>query len=149
MSALTPRQERFVAEYLVDLNATQAAIRAGYSPKTANEQAARLLANVSVQAAVHEAQAARQTRTEVTQDQVVTELARMAFYDVGAIAAHPMSGPEDIAALPEDVRRAIVGWSWDKAGNFTVKLSPKTPSLDLLARHLGLLKTVNQHSPLL
>ena len=49
---LTAKQELFVAEYLVDLNATQAAIRAGYSEKTANEQSARLLAKVSVQAAV-------------------------------------------------------------------------------------------------
>ena len=58
-SGLTPRQARFVKEYLVDLNGTQAAIRAGYSSRTANEQAARLLANISVKAAV-EAGAATQ-----------------------------------------------------------------------------------------
>ncbi len=46
---MTARQKRFCDEYLIDCNATQAAIRAGYSPKTANEQGARLLANVSVQ----------------------------------------------------------------------------------------------------
>ena len=49
---MTAKQERFVEEYLIDLNATQAAIRAGYSPKTANEQGARLLAKVSVQTAI-------------------------------------------------------------------------------------------------
>lgn len=49
---MTPKQKRFVEEYLIDLNATQAAIRAGYSPKTANEQGARLLANVSIQSAI-------------------------------------------------------------------------------------------------
>jgi phage terminase small subunit len=81
MPALTAKQARFVAEYLVDLNATQAAIRAGYSARTANEQAARLLANVSVAAAVAEAQAARGKRTEVTQDRVALELARIAFGD--------------------------------------------------------------------
>ena len=54
---MTAKQERFVEEYLIDLNATQAAIRAGYSPKTANEQGARLLAKVSIQAAVSKAQA--------------------------------------------------------------------------------------------
>lgn len=48
MNTLTKKQKRFVEEYLIDLNATQAAIRAGYSPKTANEQASRLLANVSI-----------------------------------------------------------------------------------------------------
>ena len=58
-------------EYLVDLNATQAAIRAGYSPRTANEQAARPLANVSVAAAIEKAMAERSQRTEITQDMVL------------------------------------------------------------------------------
>lgn len=53
---MTPKQQRFVEEYLVDSNATQAALRAGYSPKTANEQSARLLANVSISAAIKAAQ---------------------------------------------------------------------------------------------
>lgn len=56
---LTPRQEAFVQEYLIDLNATQAATRAGYSVKTANEQGARLLANARVAARVAEAKTAR------------------------------------------------------------------------------------------
>lgn len=49
---MTKRQERFIQEYLIDLNAKQAAIRAGYSPKTAQEQASRLLSNVKVQTAI-------------------------------------------------------------------------------------------------
>ncbi|MCF7672480.1 terminase small subunit [Bacillus subtilis] len=53
---LTSKQERFVSEYLIDLNATQAAIRAGYSEKTAQEQSSRLLSNVMVQQAVSDAQ---------------------------------------------------------------------------------------------
>ena len=52
MAELTPKQQRFVEEYIKDLNGTQAAIRAGYSPKTANEQAVRLLANVSIKTAI-------------------------------------------------------------------------------------------------
>lgn len=52
MQMLKGKQQRFVDEYLIDLNATQAAIRAGYSEKTANEQAARLLANVSIKEAI-------------------------------------------------------------------------------------------------
>lgn len=70
---LTPKQQRFVDEYLIDLNGTQAAIRAGYSVRTANEQAAQLLAKLSVQQAVAEAQARRQQRTEITADRVVRE----------------------------------------------------------------------------
>lgn len=71
MSAINARQQRFVEEYLVDLNATQAAIRAGYSERTANEQGARLLANVSVAAAIQAAIDARSERTEITQDMVL------------------------------------------------------------------------------
>lgn len=68
---LTDKQRVFVAEYLKDLNATQAAIRAGYSARTANEQGARLLANVSVAAAIEKAMTQRAERTEITQDMVL------------------------------------------------------------------------------
>lgn len=62
---MTPKQEAFVREYLIDLNATQAAIRAGYSPKTANEQGARLLANVSIAAAVAQAKNERAQKCDI------------------------------------------------------------------------------------
>ncbi len=78
MSDLTPRQARFVEEYLLDLNATQAAIRAGYSKKTANEQGSQLLAKLSVRQAVAEAQAIRSKRTEITQDEVIQGLKKEA-----------------------------------------------------------------------
>lgn len=68
---LTIKQETFVAEYLVDLNATQAAIRAGYSAKTANEQGSRLLTNVSVQKLIQERMDKRSERTEITADYVL------------------------------------------------------------------------------
>ncbi len=78
MSDLTPKQARFVEEYLLDLNATQAAIRAGYSKKTANEQGAQLLAKLSIRQAVAEAQAIRSKRTEITQDEVIQGLKKEA-----------------------------------------------------------------------
>ncbi len=78
MSDLTPKQARFVEEYLLDLNATQAAIRAGYSKKTANEQGAQLLAKLSIRQAVAEAQAIRSERTEITQDEVIQGLKKEA-----------------------------------------------------------------------
>lgn len=71
MQKLTPKQEAFVREYLVDLNATQAAIRAGYSPKTAREQASRLLSNVNVMDAISAGKAARAEKLEVTAEQVL------------------------------------------------------------------------------
>lgn len=71
MAKLMPRQQRFVNEYLIDLNGTKAAIRAGYSTKTACEQAARLMANDRVKEAVQKAMKNREQRTEVTQDYVM------------------------------------------------------------------------------
>ncbi len=76
--SLTPKQARFVEEYLVDLNATQAAIRAGYSAKTANEQGSQLLAKLSVRQAVAEAQAIRSERSAITQDEVIQGLKKEA-----------------------------------------------------------------------
>ena len=75
--ALTPKQERFVEEYLVDLNATQAAIRAGYSPKTANEQASAMLAKPSIQAAVQAQRAKVSERTMRTVDDVMADIGRV------------------------------------------------------------------------
>ena len=72
--SLTPKQARFVEEYLVDLNATQAAIRSGYSKKTAEQQGARLFRNVKVGAAIQEAQEARSERTKIDQDWVIKRL---------------------------------------------------------------------------
>lgn len=72
--ALTPKQERFVAEYLIDLNATQAAARAGYSAKTSNEQGARLLANASVSKAVADAMQKRAVRLERNADDVLRDI---------------------------------------------------------------------------
>ena len=76
---LTAKQKAFVQEYLIDLNATQAAIRAGYSADTANEQGSRLLTYVSVQEALQEAMADREKRVEITQDMVLKELAQVGF----------------------------------------------------------------------
>lgn len=80
---LTPRQAAFVREYLVDLNGAQAAIRAGYSPDAAKEQAARLLTNANVAAAVDAGKAARASRVQVTADDVIRILLKEATADDG------------------------------------------------------------------
>lgn len=80
--ALTAKQQRFVAEYLIDLNQTQAAIRAGYSEKTAAEQASRLLTNVKVADAIQAAMKARSERTQIDADWVLKRLARDATADL-------------------------------------------------------------------
>lgn len=83
--ALTPKQAQFVAEYLVDLNATQAAIRAGYSPDTARAIGSENLSKPDVAAAIAEAQAERAKRTEITQDRVLKELAKIGFADISDV----------------------------------------------------------------
>lgn len=79
--ALTPKQERFVQEYLVDLNATQAAIRAGYSAKTASRIGPELLVKTCISEAIQKAMKKREKRTEVTQDYVITKLREIAEKD--------------------------------------------------------------------
>lgn len=75
--AMTAKQKRFCDEYLVDLNATQAAIRAGYSKKTANEQGARLLANVSVQEYIKNRMDEKECELIASQDEVLETLTRI------------------------------------------------------------------------
>lgn len=76
---LTPKQERFVAQYLIDLNATQAAIRAGYSQKTAQQQGSRLLLNVLVQEAIAKGREKTAAKLEITKERIVEELAKIGF----------------------------------------------------------------------
>lgn len=157
ISPLTPKQSRFVEEYLLDMNATQAAIRAGYSRRTAKEQASELLTKPAVMAAVDAAKIDRSERTKIDADRVLQEIAVMAFYDpadlmidgeageddreaavIDGRVIYGLRGPADIKRLPENVRRAIVGWGWDRNENFTLKLADKSKALDQLARHLSL-----------
>lgn len=76
---LTPKQQKFVAEYLIDLNATQAAIRAGYSAKTAKEQAARLLTNANIAAELEKRRGKIEKKLEISQEQIIAELAAIAL----------------------------------------------------------------------
>lgn len=76
---LTPKQEAFVAQYLLDLNATQAAIRAGYSQKTAQQQGSRLLLNVLVQEAIAKGREKTAAKLEITKERIVEELAKIGF----------------------------------------------------------------------
>lgn len=150
MAKLTPKQRRFVAEYLVDLNATQAAIRAGYSRKTAYSMGQRLLKHVEVQAAIQKAMAEREKRTGVTQDWVVQELYRIASADRGAFARvvtlregedgrPPAQVVEltDTDELTEDQRAALAGVEETKFG-IRVNTYDKLKALELLGRHLGM-----------
>jgi len=156
--ALTAKQQRFVDEYLIDLNATQAAIRAGYSKKTAQVQSARLLSNVMVSAAVAKGMESRATRTGITQDMVLRELAKIGFSDIrkvvrwGETQLRMVGGDDDEGdvlvpyhglalidsnEIDDDTAGAIAEVSQGKDG-LKVKLHDKKGALVDIGRHLGM-----------
>mgnify|MGYP000314355170 CR=1 FL=1 len=145
MAKLAPKQQRFVEEYLIDLNATQAAIRAGYSPKTANEQGARLLVNVSIQKAIAKAMAERSKRTGVNQDRVIQELARIAFVNPQNVinpedASVRMEAKEDDLACIQSIKVKTMDGAKGKSIEREIKLNDKMKALELLGKHLGMFK---------
>ena len=143
--ALSEKRQRFCEEYLIDLNATQAAIRAGYSPKTANEQGARLLANVSIQKVIAKAIAERSKRTGINQDRVIQELARIAFVNPQNVidsedASVREDATEDDLACIQSVKVKTMDGAKGKSVEREVRLNVKMKALELLGKHLGMFK---------
>ena len=140
MARLTERQKRFVEEYLVDLNATQAAIRAGYSERTAQEQSSRLLSNVMVREAIQEAVAKRSARTEITQDRVLQELAAIGF--ARATDFVKITNEGFVKLTPTDTLNAdqVKAVASIKEGKFGVELRlyDKLTALQMIGRHIGM-----------
>ncbi|MDR1514077.1 MAG: terminase small subunit [Synergistaceae bacterium] len=142
---MNARQQRFVNEYLVDLNATQAAIRAGYSEKTAYSVGQENLIKPEIKNAIDAALAERSKRTEVTADRVVKELARIAFVDTRQIFEW---GPDGVTLRPSDEltddEAAIVAEVSETiskdGGSIKAKRFDKLKALELLGRHLGMFK---------
>lgn len=141
MAELNEKQGRFCREYIVDLNASQAAERAGYSAKTAYAQAHKLLKKAEVQAEIQQLMRAREQRTQVTADRVVQELAAIAFADVRQVARWNYSRvglvPSD--EVPDDAAAAIGEISMTQNGP-RIKMLNKLPALELLGKHLGMFK---------
>ena len=154
---LTPKQRRFVNEYLIDLNATQAAIRAGYSKKTAKDIGGENLSKPAIQAEIQKRQVKLQNTLEITQDRVLQEYARLAFYDPRKLF-QPDGTPKPIEALDDDTAAALSGLEvreeFEGAGeNRTFvgytkkyKLANKLGALDSLAKHLGLFEPKEEDS---
>ena len=131
MANLTPKQQRFVEEYLIDLNATQAAIRAGYSPRTANEQGAQNLAKLSISEAIAEAQAKREERTQITQDYVLTNIQKVIE------RCMQVQQVDNCLTQTED---------GELAQAFMFKEQGALKGLELLGKHLGMFKDKIEHS---
>lgn len=156
--ALTARQQRFVDEYLIDLNATQAAIRAGYSQKTARQIGNRMLTNVDIQAATSKRMGERSSRVEITQDMVLKELAKIGFSDIRKVVRWgetqvrmvdddtregedlvPYHGLAliDSSEIDDSIAGAIAEVSQSRDG-LKVKLHDKKGALVDIGRHLGM-----------
>lgn len=150
---LNPKQERFCQEYLIDLNATAAAKRAGYSAKTAMEQGYQLLRNTSVQKHVAELKKQRREANEATAQKVVEELAKIAFSDIRNLfnVNNSLSKVND---LGKDITAAIASIKVYEEKNQGVligetkeiKLYDKLKALELLGRHFGIFEKDNTQS---
>lgn len=139
---MTKKQKRFVEEYLIDLNATQAAIRAGYSPDTAKSIGSENLTKPDIQARIAKAMAERSKRTGVDADRVVAELAKIAFVnaedviDAETATVKPNAAREDTAAI-QSVKVKTFG---EDGLEREIKMADKIKALELLGKHLGMFK---------
>lgn len=138
---MNAKRQRFVEEYLVDLNATQAAIRAGYSERSARMNGRRLLAYEDVREAVDRGRMELSERTGITMERVIRELERIAFADPRRVFKWGPDGVEliDSDSLTEDVAAIVseVSESATGRGGVRIKRYDKLKALELLGKHLG------------
>lgn len=143
MAKLTEKQQRFVDEYLIDLNATQAAIRAGYSVRTAKEQGSQNLTKLNVQQAISEKMAERSKRTGVNQDRIVMELAKIAFINAADVinsddATIKEGATIDDTAAIQSVKVKVIPTKEGDGVEREIRLNDKLKALELLGKHLGM-----------
>lgn len=141
---LTPKQARFVEEYLIDLNATQAAIRAGYSPDTAQQTGSENLSKPVISARIAKAMAERSKRTGVNQDRIVLELAKIAFVNPGEVvdteSATIREGAtaDDKAAIQSVKVKTIPTKDGGEGVEREIRFNDKLKALELLGKHCGM-----------
>ncbi len=154
-SRLTPKQQRFVAEYLIDLNATQAAIRAGYLKKSAAQQACRLLINAKIAAAVAAKTKQQLEKADLTAEQVKARIGVLAFQDIREFFDEH-GNLKAVHQLSDDAACRVASFEVIKknaaAGDGVVDIIHKLKTVDvikpleMLAKHFGLLVDKVEHS---
>jgi phage terminase small subunit len=160
---ITDKQKRFCEEYMVDLNGTQAAIRAGYSKKTANEQAAQLLAKLSIRQYVNELQKELSESTKISAEMVINELAKVGFSNISnyikVIDKEIELGEDEAGTMKTATVRDIEIFKTDDVGlekmavvseirrtkdGVSIKLHDKVKALEDLGKHLGVFEKDNK-----
>lgn len=140
---LSDKRQRFVEEYLANPNATQAAIAAGYSAKTAGAQGHELLKIPEIQTAIEAGRAKTAEKLDITAERIVAEMAKLAFSD-------PRDLMDDYGNLlppdqwPENAAGAVSAIEVEASGKLKVKLWPKDKGLDQLAKVMGLYEADNR-----
>jgi phage terminase small subunit len=153
MAGLTQKQERFVEEYLIDLNATQAAIRAGYSAKRADAIGFENLRKPEIAKVIARRRAELSGALEITQERVLRERARLAFFDPRKLFSADGT-PKAITELDDDTVAAVAGLDVVNIGNpdhgvgqvLKYKIADKSASLTALEKHLGLYEADNKQT---
>jgi len=150
---MTEQKKRFCDEYIIDLNATQSALRSGYSKKTAYSQGQRLLKDVEIQSRIETVNKKREERTQITADMVIKELALIAFQD-SANLVNEEDSLKSIHGMGSDVSRTIaeVTSRTEKKGGedagcaeiTKVKTYDKKGALDSLGKHFGIFEKDNK-----
>lgn len=141
---LNEKQRRFALEFIIDLNATQAALRSGYSAKTAYSLGQRLLKNVEVKKVVDELTKERSERTKIDSDWVLTELKKNYDVSMADFLTIPEGGgqpyidlskatPEQLAAIDE----ITIDQIGDLVGKIKIKKAPRLKTLDMIGKHVG------------
>jgi phage terminase small subunit len=155
MDELTPKIKRFCEEYIKDLNGTQAAIRAGYSAKTANEQSSQLLAKLNVKNYIAELKHSLSNKNEGLAQQVIDELKKLGFANIQDYIDKDNEIKDlttitrDKAAAVESIKKTVTefsggGQSSGKKTSIQFKLYDKISALEKLGRHLGIFELDNQ-----
>ncbi len=142
MARLTNKQRLFVQEYLIDLNATQAAIRAGYSVESARDIGCENLTKPNIQQEIAKAMAERSKRTGVNQDRIVLELARLAFVNMTDVVDDKGkikdTATEDDLSCIESIKYKRSDSETGSSIEREVKIGSKLKALELLGKHLGM-----------
>ena len=152
MGKLTDKQEMFCKEYLIDLNATQAAIRVGYSVKTAEAQSSRLLTNVNIQERITELKESRSNRIEMSSDGVLKELKNWVEGDYTELM---LLTAKEIKELAPEIRRLITGFKRttrripgtdEEEIQIEIKFIDKIKAMEMISKHIGFYEKDNSQS---